>query len=242
MYQNLERTQSRFESGDAQFERELPPEIRAELFRSRPRSPRMAGNRSHTAAGRVSPPPPLPDVPDAARAPKPSSERGRHPRRENNALGLLLGLLSVLVLIALLVPITTGLHQFGGGTQFPHALPQPPVVEVRRALPAVPRALAVNSLQSEPQGARFVPRADPVSGPLTTTGEPMLSGRQYYVSMPDGRNILVNYKGWVDHACNLPRQPKGGANNAAYTDAATGHTWIWTVPAGTSNVPRWIDP
>ena len=218
-YQNLERTQSRFESGDAQFERELPPEIRAELFRSRPRSPRMVGNRSHTAAGRVSPPPPLPDVPDAARAPKPSSERGRHPRRENNALGLLLGLLSVLVLIALLVPITTGLHQFGGGTQFPHALPQPPVVEVRRALPAVPRALAV-----------------------TTTGEPMLSGRQYYVSMPDGRNILVNYKGWVDHACNLPRQPKGGANNAAYTDAATGHTWIWTVPAGTSNVPRWIDP
>jgi hypothetical protein len=48
-------------------------------------------------------------------------------------------------------------------------------------------------------------------------------------------------KGWVDHASNLPKQPLSGANNAAYTEAATGHTWIWTVPAGPSNVPRWID-
>jgi hypothetical protein len=87
-----------------------------------------------------------------------------------------------------------------------------------------------------------VPRAEPVSGPLTTAGQPMLSGRQYFVSMPDGRHLLVNWRGWVDHACNLPKQPLGGANNAAYTDAATGHTWIWTVPAGPSNVPRWIDP
>ena len=99
----------------------------------------------------------------------------------------------------------------------------PPSVEVRRALPAVPRA-------------------EPVAGPLTTTGEPMLSGRQYYVSMPDGRHLLVNYKGWIDHACNLPKQPKGGANNAADTDQATGHTWIYTVPAIGPNVPQWIDP
>jgi hypothetical protein len=89
---------------------------------------------------------------------------------------------------------------------------------------------------------KSVPRAEPVSGPLTTSGQPMISGRQYLISMPDGRHILVNYKGWVDHACNLPRQPKGGANNAAYTELATGNTWVWTVPAGASNVPQWIDP
>jgi hypothetical protein len=70
----------------------------------------------------------------------------------------------------------------------------------------------------------------------------MLSGNQYTVTMPDGRTILVNYRGFVDHACNLPRQPRGGANNAMYTDRATGLNWIWTVPQGPSNVPQWIDP
>jgi hypothetical protein len=93
-----------------------------------------------------------------------------------------------------------------------------------------------------PSPAPIVPRAEPVTGPMTTEGTPMVSGNQYYVTMPDGRHILVNYKGWIDHVCNLPRQPRGGANNAAYTDVATGLTWIWTVPTGTSNIPQWIDP
>jgi hypothetical protein len=93
-----------------------------------------------------------------------------------------------------------------------------------------------------PVPVQFVPRAQPVEGPLTTAGVPMLSGNQYYLTMPDGRRLLVNYLGSVDHACNLPRQPKGGANNAAYTELATGNTWVYTVPAGVSNVPHWIDP
>ena len=108
-----------------------------------------------------------------------------------------------------------------------------PVVAATPAPPAPPAPSAA---------VQLVPRAEPVSGPLTTTGEPMFSGRQYFVNMPDGRHLLVNYRGWVDHACNLPKQPVGGANNAAYTESATGHTWIFTVPAGASNVPRWIDP
>ena len=102
---------------------------------------------------------------------------------------------------------------------------------IPKAQPAPPAKLPTGDL---------APRAEPVAGPLTAAGEPMLSGHQYHVAMPDGRTILINYRGWVDHACNLPRQR--GINNAAYTEAATGHTWIWTVPAGTSNVPRWIDP
>jgi hypothetical protein len=116
------------------------------------------------------------------------------------------------------------------------ALPKPPVALVTPAPVVASSPVPVQAATPVP----IVPRADPVVGPLTTGGAPMLSSNQYYVRMPDGRNLLVNYKGWVDHACNLPRQPKGGANNAAYTEAATGHTWIWTVPAGTSNVPQWI--
>jgi hypothetical protein len=85
-----------------------------------------------------------------------------------------------------------------------------------------------------------VPKAEPVRGPLDTTGQSMLSGRQYWMTMPDGRNLLVNWQGFVDHACNLPRQR--GINNAAYTELATGLTWIWTVPAAGANIPQWIDP
>jgi hypothetical protein len=80
--------------------------------------------------------------------------------------------------------------------------------------------------------------AHPTPSPLAQ----WVPGTQYRVSMPDGRTILVNFKGWVDHACNLPRQPAGGANNAMYFDSKTGVGWIWTVPVGASNVPRWIDP
>jgi len=84
------------------------------------------------------------------------------------------------------------------------------------------------------------PRAEPVTGPLGADGQPMLSGHQYYINMPDGRHLLVNYKGYVPHASDLPRQH--GINNAMYTDAATGVDWIWTVPATGPNVPQWIDP
>lgn len=69
----------------------------------------------------------------------------------------------------------------------------------------------------------------------------MLTGR-YWVEMPDGRRILINYHGSVANFASLPVQPPGGANNAAYTDLATGNTWIWTVPAGASNIAQWIDP
>jgi hypothetical protein len=129
-------------------------------------------------------------------------------------------------LVALLVILGVGVtllsHQRGARAPA-SVVPAPTPAPLKMAPPAPPRAL-------------------PVEGPLTSTGEVMLSGRQYWVSMPDGRHLLINYKGWVDHACNLPRQPKGGPNNAAYTEAATGHTWIWTLPAGTNNIPHWIDP
>jgi hypothetical protein len=60
--------------------------------------------------------------------------------------------------------------------------------------------------------------------------------------MPDGREIAAIFKGWVLHASDLPKQPAGGANNAMYIETATGHGWVWTIPASGSNIPRWIDP
>lgn len=64
---------------------------------------------------------------------------------------------------------------------------------------------------------------------------------RYTVNMPDGRRIIINYKGEVNSFSELPPQPKL-ANNAAYKDLSTGLTWIWTVPAGASNTAQWIDP
>jgi hypothetical protein len=99
----------------------------------------------------------------------------------------------------------------------PAAVTQPspaytPPVEVLRALPA------------DPPPVQMVP------------------GRAYWVDLPDSRHLKVNFKGWVNHACNLPKQPPGGANNAMYTDLSTGVSWVWTVPAHGPNTPRWIDP
>ena len=124
---------------------------------------------------------------------------------------------------------------------------KPPTVLARDRAVFVPSPKPLPSPQPVPRAERIVPevrRAEPVLGPLTIQGNPMLSGHQYYVTMPepDGRHLLVNFMGSVDHACNLPRQPKGGANNAAFIETATNHLWIYTVPAGISNVPQWIDP
>jgi hypothetical protein len=118
------------------------------------------------------------------------------------------------------------------------ATPAPTPVAVPPPIAAATPAPAV--VTATPVPVQPVPRAEPVAGPLTKEGQPMFSGRQYYVTMPDGRTLLVNYRGFVPHACMLPRQH--GINNAMYTDAATGLNWIWTVPASASNVPQWIDP
>jgi hypothetical protein len=84
-------------------------------------------------------------------------------------------------------------------------------------------------------------RIDP-GVPNMVNSDDMIPGRAYWVDIPDGRHILINYRGTVPFANALPRQPAGGANNAAYYDSKSGNLWIWTVPAGTSNVPMWIDP
>jgi hypothetical protein len=88
-------------------------------------------------------------------------------------------------------------------------------------------------------GSMGAPNPTPPSWDMRTR---MTPGNRYWVDLPDGRRIVVNYRGSVDSYWTLPCQPAGGANNAMYTDLDSGLSWIWTVPAGASNVPQWIDP
>ena len=101
------------------------------------------------------------------------------------------------------------------------ALPPPvevcralPVVEVRKALPAVPRALPVNS-------APFA---------VSTVG-------WQSIRMPDGSIIPVHYEGELPSSAALP--PRGRFIGEEYS---TGNTsWIWMTPVGAS-FPSWVDP
>jgi hypothetical protein len=87
------------------------------------------------------------------------------------------------------------------------------------------------------------PRAQLVKPPLTVRRAELVAPRQgtsYWATLPDGRRIVINYMGEVADYQHLPVQ--AGITNAAYRSRADGNTWIWTVPAGASNVPEWIDP
>jgi hypothetical protein len=100
--------------------------------------------------------------------------------------------------------------------------------------------ITAKTLNQEEFPAPALHRADLVSNPWVAP-RAIPTGR-YWLNLPDGRHILVNYRGEVADYAHLPAQPPGGANNAAYYDQGTGNTWIWTVPAGASNVAQWIDP
>ena len=101
------------------------------------------------------------------------------------------------------------------------ALPPPmevrralPVVEVRKALPTVLRALPVN----------FVPSAVPNIGWQS-------------IRMPDGSVIPVHYQGELPSSAALPLQ-----GHFIGEEYSTGNTsWIWMTPVGAS-FPSWVDP
>jgi hypothetical protein len=89
----------------------------------------------------------------------------------------------------------------------------------------------------------FVPRAQLVKPPPAVRRAVLVvpsAGTSYWAQMPDGRRIVINYQGEVADYAHLPVQV--GITNAAYHSRADNATWIWTVPAGASNVPQWIDP
>jgi hypothetical protein len=222
-YQPSKRARNDNRKGE-QFERELPPEILAELFRSRPRSPRMAGKRSRMAAGRVSPPPPSRNEPDAA----------SHSASVNTSSGSSRRLtarwwLAAVAGISMIVAISLAIDQLPKQVIFsppidPATLPPAvevrralPIVEVRRALPAVPRALPVTS------------SASLVSAPQIGQWQP--------VRLLDGTIMQVCYRGELPSSAALP--PRGRFIGEEYS---TGNTsWIWMTPVGAS-FPSWVDP
>ena len=69
---------------------------------------------------------------------------------------------------------------------------------------------------------------------------PYSPGNQYWVRLPDQRVIVVNYRGEVFDSAHLP--PQEGITNNMYYSILEQVYWVWTVPAGASNIPAWIDP
>jgi hypothetical protein len=101
-----------------------------------------------------------------------------------------------------------------------------------------PQTGEVNNL---PQSV--VPRATLVKSPPAARRAELVvpqTGQRYWVQMPDGRRIVINYQGEVADYAHLPVQD--GITNAAYHVRADGNTWIWTVPATGANIATWIDP
>jgi hypothetical protein len=96
------------------------------------------------------------------------------------------------------------------------ALPGP--VEVRRALPVVPRAL-------------------PVTGPVSLVPDPT-TGQWQPVTLLDGRTtVQACYQGELPSSAALP--PQGCFIGEEWSNGNT--SWIWMTPAGAS-FPSWVDP
>jgi hypothetical protein len=92
-----------------------------------------------------------------------------------------------------------------------------PAIEIRRALPAVPRALLV--------------------GPQQQQTDAIANRGWQSIRMPDGSVIPVHYEGELPSSAALP--PQGRFIGEEYS---TGNTsWIWMTPVGTS-FPSWVDP
>ena len=126
----------------------------------------------------------------------------------------------------------------------PQPAPVRPAVAVATPTPTPPASPSpvpvIQQADRSIPSVTIAPRAEPVAGPMTTEGVQMLSGNQYWVTMPDGRRLLINYMGSVARPFDLPRF-KGGANNRAYADNLGHHLWIWTLPER-GTIPQWLDP
>jgi hypothetical protein len=89
----------------------------------------------------------------------------------------------------------------------------PPMVEVRRALPAVPRALPVTAAVADPQ-----------------------IGQWHAVTFSNGASMQIYDRGWLASTALLPA--RGGFVGDAYV--VNHHYWIWQQPA--NGPASWIDP
>ena len=208
---------------DDQFERELPPEIRAKLEAS-PRSINRPPVRIPETEAEIEqalewlksrgylrpivPAPPPASAPQPVAIPTASKTAQDTPLRGSGIWWLLAIIIGLPLLLARLADNTP---------------PQPrplevrralPAVEVRRALPAAPRAIALTSAVSSVSNTEWQP-----------------------IRMPDGSVVQASYQGELPSSAALPA--RGRFIGEEYS---TGNTsWIWMTPAGAS-FPSWVDP
>jgi hypothetical protein len=210
---------------DDQFERDLPPEIRAELGAS-PRSinrppvriPETEAEieqavqwlKSQVYLRSASPAAPPVPAPQPVAIPTAGKLAQDTPRRGSGIWWLLAIIIGMPLLLARLVDNTQPQPQ-ARPLEVRRALP---AVEVRRALPAVPRALPVTSQTSTVSNTEWQP-----------------------IRMPDGSIVQASYQGELASSAALPARGRFIGE-----EWSTGNTsWIWMKPAGVS-FASWVDP
>lgn len=207
---------------DGSFDCYPPGEVRAELEELapprfiRPAPPTYRSVTPSQPEVFLRPPPPVlppPWVPVTPSAAKPAQSA---PRRGTGPWWLLAALLGFPILVGLLdqakSSLTKSLEQAARAPGNVSAAQ--PIVEVRRALPAVPRALAVTTHDSAVSNLTWQP-----------------------VRMPDGSVVQACYQGELPSSAALPAQGRFIGEEWLTGDTS----WIWTVPAGAS-FPSWVDP
>jgi hypothetical protein len=240
---------------DDQFERQLPPEVRAELettlsaLNRWPRRPPeteeeiQAALTWFKAKGFLREPnPPAPrKAPPISQTPNPP--RTKRSRRFGGLIWIVLGeaLLWALLHYQSSADRNAGDTTSASGTaslpaRAPSGLPaytgsRP--VDVRRALPIdVRRAMPV------------VPRAEPLNAStrVATALSPEIGvGDWHSVTLLDGTTtVSACFEGWLPSSANLPAQGHFIGEELAVGSGPHPTTWIWMQPAG--GVASWVDP
>jgi hypothetical protein len=182
---------------DDQFERELPPEIRAELGASSPAINRppvripeteeeiqaaLRWLKSQGYLQSVSAPPPSPEPAVALQPPPVLPPAAKPAQRQSRGGSGIWWLLAVIIgLPLLLARVADNPQSQARPIEVRRALAPSPAVEVRRALPAIPRALPVASALSTVSNAEWQP-----------------------IRMPDGSVVQASYQGELPSSAALP--------------------------------------
>jgi hypothetical protein len=223
---------------DQQFESELPAEIRRELEEPPPPVSRYPVRPPETEEeiqaaiawlrSRGYLPPPTVPVPSQVQGPKPVPPE----RSSRGGWGLIWMIIGGFFLWALL-------HNSGSqpsassaasGTVInPLRIPAPQLrqataVDIRRAVPVIPRAESVS-----------VPVASPLNSHVNV-------GDWHSVTLLDGRTtVSARFEGWLVSSADLPNQGHFLGEEFATGSGPHANTWIWLQPAG-AQFASWVDP
>jgi hypothetical protein len=231
-----QRAYRRLEGFDEAFESELPPEIRRELEKPLPPINRWPARIPETeeeitaaiawleSQGYLRPTAPaavrpLPTRPPVVQAPKPAP-----PKRSSRSggWGIVWMVIGGVFLWALLhnqssqpSPLRAGFNPL---RLVPEARQTP--IDVRRALPVVPRA-------------------ELVGGPAFSVPQ---TGQWHSVTLLDGRTVVqACYQGALNSPADLPAQGRFLGEEWSTGTGSSANQWIWLQPAG-AHFASWVDP